>query len=74
MFLLFENSASEMLPGTSKEYRLLLGKLIFLKKKSKKREVVNRKINVCLILENSANEMLPVTSKEYRLLLGKIVL
>ena len=74
MFLLFENSASEMLPGTSKENRLLHGKMIFLKKKSKKREVVNRKINVCLLLENSASEMLPITSKEYRLLLGKIVL
>ena len=36
MFLLFENSASEMLPGTSKEYRLLLGKLIFLKKRARK--------------------------------------
>ena len=36
MFLLFENSASEMLLGTSKEYRLLLGKIIFLKKGARK--------------------------------------
>lgn len=36
MLLLFANSASEMLLVTSKEYRLLLGKIIFLKKEQEK--------------------------------------